>query len=92
MTRGRYLVVFLALVAGTALELGVSQMAIERASKVTALVGLVMVKVALALFFYMHLRVESRALKLTALVPLVLAPGYAVVLMLDAVFRVAVSR
>jgi caa(3)-type oxidase subunit IV len=82
--------VFLALAAITALELAVAGQhgGAGQAARVTALVGLAMAKVTLILFFFMRLRLESRALQLVALVPVVVPPLFAVVLMLDAVFRV----
>jgi heme/copper-type cytochrome/quinol oxidase subunit 4 len=88
----RYVLPFLVLVALTALELGAIRFNIERAARVTALAGLAMAKAAVLLFVFMDLRSEARALKLLALVPMVLAPVLTVVLMLDAVFRVRAGR
>lgn len=78
---------FAALVAITALELAVVQLPIERAARITALVGLGVTKVATVLMLFMNLRGEPRGLRLGMLLPLLLAPGFAVVLMLDAAFR-----
>ena len=80
---------FAALVAITALELAVVQLPLpgERAARITALVGLGTTKVATLLMFFMNLRGEPRGLRLGVLLPLLLAPGFAVVLMLDAAFR-----
>jgi caa(3)-type oxidase subunit IV len=85
---GQHLVTFAALVALTALELGAARLGIDRAARIAALSGLAMAKAATLLLFFMHLRAESRALKLMAVIPLVVAPPFAIVLMLDAVFRV----
>jgi caa(3)-type oxidase subunit IV len=86
-----HLLVFAALVAMTALELGVLRLDVGRAARVTALCGLAMAKAAALLLFFMDLRAASRALRLTAALPLVIAPAFAIVLMIDAVFRLWVS-
>ena len=87
-----YVLAFVALVLLTLLELGVVQLSGARAARVTALAGLAMAKVATLLLVFMHLRHEARALRLIAALPIVLAPGFAVALMLDAVFRVTGGR
>jgi len=79
----------LALLVLTALEVGVVGLPIERRVRVTVLVGLAMTKALLVLTAFMGLGRESRLARLAVLAPLVLAPGFAVALMLDAVFRVA---
>jgi heme/copper-type cytochrome/quinol oxidase subunit 4 len=81
--------VFLALVTLTAIELTVIQLDAGRAARITALVGLAIAKVAALLFLFMDLRSAPRAIKLVAAVPLLLAPAVAIVLMMDAVYRVA---
>ena len=90
--RAAYLGAFAALVAITLLELGVAHAGVGRPARITALAGLAMAKVATLLLVFMHLRREARALKLIALLPLVLAPAFAVVLMLDTAFRVTGGR
>jgi heme/copper-type cytochrome/quinol oxidase subunit 4 len=84
--------VFLALAALTGLELAVAHAGAATAARATALVGLAMAKVTLVLLFFMRLRLESLALRLAALVPLVVSPPLAVVLMLDAMFRMRGGR
>jgi cytochrome c oxidase subunit IV len=84
---GRTVAAFASLVALTALELGVFHLSGDRAARVTALAGLAMTKAAVVLAIFMDLRTSPRALKLAALLPLLLAPGFAVVLMLEAAFR-----
>jgi caa(3)-type oxidase subunit IV len=83
-----YLIVFLALVTLTFMELSVVKLDVERAARIAALSGLAIAKAAAVLLFFMHLRSESRALKLIAVTPIVLAPVFAIILMMDAVFRV----
>jgi len=80
-------IIFLALVVLTALELYTTGLQIERALRITALSGLAITKGALVLLFFMHLRDEPRALKLTVLVPIVMSVALVVVLALDTVAR-----
>ena len=80
---------FLALVAMTTCELLVVGMAVGRAARITALAGLLMAKVGLVLSFFMRARASRRASWL-ALVSIGAAAGFAVVLMLEMVFRVNV--
>jgi hypothetical protein len=82
-----HLLAFGALLALVALELVVVRLDAERAERVTALAGLAMAKAALVLTVFMGLGRESRLVRATALAPLLLAPGFAVVLMLEAAFR-----
>ena len=82
-----HLAVFAALLALVALELVVVRLDAGRAERVTALCGLAMAKAALVLLGFMRLGSESRVVRVTALLPLLLAPGFAVVLMLEAAFR-----
>ena len=89
---GQHLIVFAVLVALTALELGVVRLDAGRAARITALCGLAMAKGAALMLFFMHLRTESRALRSIAALPLVLAPAFAIILMLDALYRVAGPR
>src|SRR5581483_9950718 len=90
--RARYVVGFLVLVILTALELGVIRLDVEHAARVTALCGLAMAKVALLLWVFMDLRARPGLVKVLALAPLLMAPGFTIVLMLDAVYRVAAAR
>ena len=78
----------LALFTLTALEVGVVDLPVDRVARITALVGLSMTKVLLVLTVFMGLRREPRVLRFAVIAPLLLAPGFAVALMLDAVFRV----
>jgi cytochrome c oxidase subunit 4 len=51
------------------------------------LLGLAVTKAILIGFFFMHLKQETRVLRLTVLGPLAVLPVYAVVLMADAAWR-----
>ncbi|HET6281553.1 MAG TPA: cytochrome C oxidase subunit IV family protein [Polyangia bacterium] len=82
-----WFIIFLALVTLTALELYTTGVQAERALRITVLCGLAISKGALVLLFFMHLRDEPRALKWTALIPVVLSAAFVVVLALDTVSR-----
>jgi caa(3)-type oxidase subunit IV len=88
----QYVLVFLALVTLTAIEITVIRFEISRAARITALAGLAMMKVGALSGYFMDLRSASRGFKLAAAVPLLLAPIVAVVLMMEAVHRVAGAR
>lgn len=89
---GRLVLALGALFVLTALEVGVVNLPVERALRVTALVGLAMTKALLLLVAFMRLGREPRIIKFTALVPLFVAPTFAVALMLEAAFRAATQR
>jgi heme/copper-type cytochrome/quinol oxidase subunit 4 len=91
-TRGGHVSGLLVLVTLTALELGVIRLEIEHAARVTALCGLAMAKAAMLLWVFMDLRAQSRLIQVLALAPLVVAPGFAIVLMLDVVHRTFGAR
>ncbi|GAC1352161.1 MAG: hypothetical protein NVS3B20_04460 [Polyangiales bacterium] len=79
--------VFVVLVVLTAIELGVVYMPIPKKLIVTALIGLALAKAYTVAMYYMHLKAETKIMKLLVYVPLVAPPFYAIVLMLEAAFR-----
>jgi caa(3)-type oxidase subunit IV len=89
-SRRGYLQVFLALVALTGAELGLVYVpGIARGALIGGLVLLAVAKAAMVLLFFMHLAGERRALKLTVILPFLLPALFALVLMGDAVWRLA---
>jgi cytochrome c oxidase subunit 4 len=83
--RAQYLVVFVVLGALTLVELGVARTAgIPKTAVVVALVTLAVAKAALIALFYMHLRFETRILRLTVLGPLVAPAVYGLILIAEA--------
>ena len=83
-----YLVAFAVLVALTLVEIGVVKSGgIPHRAAVVALIAIATAKAALIALFYMHLRYETRILKLTVLAPLVAPAVYGLLLMLDAAWR-----
>lgn len=91
-TREGYVIGLLVLVTLTALELGVIRLEIEHAARVTALCALAMAKAAMLLWVFMDLRAQPRLIQVLALAPLVVAPGFAIVLMLDVAHRTFGAR
>jgi cytochrome c oxidase subunit IV len=84
----QYLAVFLALAVLTAIELGVVYVpGIGKGTLVALLTLLALTKAALVGLFYMHLRSETRTLKLTVVLPLALAPLLALAVIVEAVAR-----
>jgi cytochrome c oxidase subunit IV len=80
--------VFLALAALTVLELTVIRLpGIGRGSVIAALVVLAISKATLIGLFFMHLRYETRILRLTVLIPLLAPPTYALALIAAATWR-----
>jgi cytochrome c oxidase subunit 4 len=87
--RGQYVAVFVVLGVLTLVELGVATTeGIAKPAVVVALVGLAIAKAALIALFYMHLRFETRILRLTVLGPLVAPAVYGVVLIAEASAKV----
>jgi cytochrome c oxidase subunit IV len=87
--RARGLVVALfGLLVVTALEVIVAGLPVDRTARITALTSLAMTKALIVLGAFMRIGRESRILRLALLAPIVLAPTFAVALMLDAAFRV----
>lgn len=88
MRRTQYVVVFAVLGALTLVELGVARShGIPRTAAVVALVALAVSKAALIALFYMHLRFETRILRLTVLGPLVAPAVYGLVLIAETSWR-----
>jgi cytochrome c oxidase subunit IV len=82
--RGQYVVIFVVLGVLTLVELGVARTpGIAKAAVVAALVALAVAKAALIALFYMHLRFETRILKVTVLGPLVAPAVYGIILIAE---------
>ena len=91
VNRKLYWQIFGALFALTVLEVGVAYLkgAIGITAVAIALILMAVAKAGLVGLFYMHLSHETKALKLTVLIPM-LTPGfYALVLIAEAVWRLA---
>ena len=88
--RALYLRVFAILTVLTVAEIAVVYVpGIARGLLILALALMAVAKAALVLLYFMHLRDESRGLRLTVLIPFALPALFAAVLMAEAVWRVA---
>lgn len=86
--RREYGVIFGLLTVLTALEVGVVYVpGIAKPLLVSALVVLAAAKASLVGLFFMHLKHETRVLRLTVLIPMTLPAIYAVILIGEAVWR-----
>jgi caa(3)-type oxidase subunit IV len=78
---------FVILIALTGLEIAVSQLGGHHRAVVAALVGLAAVQGAVQLLYFMHLRWETKALRLYVMLPLSFPVLYALVLIADGIWR-----
>ena len=86
--RKQYWVIFVVLAVLTALEVGVVYVpGISKASLITALILLAVVKAAIVAFYYMHLNHDTVIMKWSIALPLSMPAVYAVVLIGDAAWR-----
>jgi cytochrome c oxidase subunit 4 len=87
-SRKEYIIVFVALAVLTAVEVAVVYTpGIGKGPMILALIGLALTKASLVGLFYMHLKHETRILKLTVAIPLMTPAVYAVVLIAEAAWR-----
>ncbi len=83
-----YLVIFVVLAVLTALEVALAQVpGVSRKLIGLGLVGLALTKAAIVGLYYMHLKHETRVLKLTVALPMAAPAIYAVVLISEAAWR-----
>ncbi len=86
--RTQYVVVFVVLGVLTLVELGVVRTSgISKTAVIVALVALAVAKASLIALFYMHLRFETRILRLTVLGPLLAPAAYGIILIAEAATR-----
>lgn len=83
-----YMIIFAVLTALTVLEVVIAQIpGISKKLLAVALVGLAVTKAGIVGLYYMHLKSETRVLKLTVALPLAAPTIYALVLMAEAAWR-----
>jgi cytochrome c oxidase subunit 4 len=86
--RKQYVIIFVLLGVLTALEIGVTQVpAIGFTGMVIALIGLAITKAGIVGLYYMHLKYETRVLKLTIAIPMATPAVYALVLIAEGMYR-----
>jgi cytochrome c oxidase subunit 4 len=81
-----YVIVFFVLTFLTLLELGIPGLKAPYHYKAIGLIGLAMGKACIVAYFYMHLKEETRWMKLIAAIPLS-AAIYAAGLILESMYR-----
>jgi cytochrome c oxidase subunit 4 len=85
-----YMMIFLVLFVLTVLEVGVAQIpGISKSLMAIALIGLALTKAACVGLYYMHLKHETKILKLTVAIPFAAPAVYALVLISEAAWRLA---
>ncbi len=88
VNRKEYWFIFAALFVLTVLEVAVTQVpGISKGLMVSSLILMAVAKAALVGLFYMHLKHETRVLKLTVGIPLAIPAIYALVLITEAAWR-----
>ncbi len=86
--RKEYWVIFVALLLLTVLEVGLAQVpGISKTLMRLGLVAMALAKAGLVAMFYMHLKHETRVLRLTVAIPLATPALYAVILISEAAWR-----
>lgn len=88
-SKKEYFVVFVVLTVLTAIEVAIKYMSISRSAMITGLIGLALSKAVCVAMFYMHLKSETRSLKLVIGVPMLFPALYAVVLIVESIARSA---
>lgn len=94
VNRKEYIYILIALAVLTALEIGlaVPHLPIPRPLVVIGLIALATLKAACVALFYMHLKYETRILRWTVVLPLLMPPVYALVLMAEAAIRMGALK
>lgn len=90
--RKQYLVIAAVLTALTLIEVGVVYTPIARSLIIFLLIGLAVTKALFVALYYMHLKSETKYLRMVLGLPMLFPPLYAVVLMLEAVWHHAYYR
>lgn len=85
--RRQAVITFALLLGLTALEVAVSQIGGHHRAVLVALVGLAAVQGVVQLLYFMHLRWETKMLRLYVMLPLAFPVLYALVLIADGIWR-----
>jgi cytochrome c oxidase subunit 4 len=88
-SKKEYFIVFALLTFLTGLEVSIKYLSISRAAMITGLIGLALSKAVLVAMFYMHLKSETRSLKLVIGIPMLFPFLYACVLIVESIARSA---
>jgi caa(3)-type oxidase subunit IV len=88
-SKKEYIVIFFVLTVLTAVEVGLKYMPIARSMMIGGLITLALAKATCVAMFYMHLKSETRSLKLVVGIPMLFPALYAVVLIIESIARSA---
>jgi cytochrome c oxidase subunit 4 len=87
VNRKEYLTIFGALFALTILEVGLATAHVEKTLLFIGLAGLALVKAALVGLFFMHLKYETRILRMSVAIPMSIPAFYALILIAEGAWR-----
>jgi cytochrome c oxidase subunit IV len=85
--RKEYGIIFLVLLVLTVVEVGIVYLGLPKGALIGMLIALAIAKAAVVALFYMHLKHETRGLKLTVFIPLGIPGFYALVLIAETAWR-----
>jgi caa(3)-type oxidase subunit IV len=88
-SRKEYFIIFVVLTVLTGIEVGMKYMAIPRGVLIGGLIALALAKATCVALFYMHLKSETRSLKMVVGLPMLFPALYAVVLIIESIARSA---
>jgi caa(3)-type oxidase subunit IV len=88
-SKKEYFVIFAVLTVLTAIEVALKYLNIPRNLLIAGLVGLALSKALCVAMFYMHLKSETRSLRMVVGLPMIFPFLYAVILMAESVARSA---
>ena len=88
-SKKEYVVMFIVLTVLTGLEVGVKYLGLPRGVMIGALISLALGKATLVALFFMHLKSETRTLKMVVGLPMCFPALYAVVLIIESIARSA---
>jgi caa(3)-type oxidase subunit IV len=88
-SKKEYIVIFVVLTVLTGIEVGMKYMSIGRSVLIGGLIALALAKATCVALFYMHLKSETRSLKLVVGLPMLFPALYAVVLIIESIARSA---
>jgi cytochrome c oxidase subunit IV len=86
-SRKEYIVMFFVLTVLTGIEVGLKYVPISRGMMIAGMIALALAKATLVALFYMHLKSETRSLKLVIAIPMLFPALYAVVLIVESIAR-----
>jgi cytochrome c oxidase subunit 4 len=88
-SKKEYIVIFFVLTVLTGIEVALKYIPMPRGVLIGALIVLALTKATIVALFYMHLKSETRSLKLVVGIPLMFPALYAVVLIIESIARSA---